>query len=676
VTARDDSKTLVITESVIVRVAVVIVRDSRLRETLLTARLRSESRTEDPSSNKTNNLSLLHLPRSNKHYPLLSLLAKKIMPSQFDNMSVDENPAPPPPALSAAQNNFINVVRFGGDLPGAWGALVREMRFVPSQLPSALCDNLHAFIERNNLRRDYLERFKDCVGVDAQMIRFSLQNFAAQAGFESIEEYFTSQHQRPIMFKLGLGLDSDSNPISDLGNRVRQALRIVYAGAGSKYNLFFISFFHFHRFILCTYFNTPILFSAQAIPPTPQTPTRQDTAYANQYQYNHGTPLAGGGLSYAYANPNLFGPTPPNVYHHLPPGTPGGYSNFVPNGGHYYGHGFAGSVGSHSHAGTSFSHDPNGGQQQQQMSHSQGAHSLAHRGKENFANAPPAAYVPSHISSMRGGDAASTGMSTLSLNEPSNGAKNIEKVKDPHATMQLPEVHNNTMMDRHRMNQFVDKARKDPILATQENSVLQTDSRKHVGLDLSKKVFEEQMGIYDAEDTRFRAGIDDADCKTKNDAAAHGKRMADMADEETEELRAAEAKITEELRAAEAKIKAKFADKKAKEEKDFARKKRESDDEVNEWKEKKEKNKREKEENLTLAKAKLLSFEIGTEIFASLSQLESNQENPEFLNGIDYAISRLDQYRDLLSRTSDNEPGAEEAMELLKSMVWDDHTEL
>jgi len=558
------------------------------------------------------------------------------MPSQFDNMSVDENPAPPPLALSAAQNNFINVVRLGGDLPGAWGALVREMRFAPSQLPSALCDNLHAFIERNNLRQDYLERFKDCVGVDAQMIRFSLQNFAAQAGFESIEEYFTSQHQRPIMFKLGLGLDSDSNPISDLGNRVRQALRIVYAGAGT-----------------------------QAIPPTPQTPTRQDTAYANQYQYNHGTPLAGGGLSYAYANPNLFGPTPPNVYHHLPPGTPGGYSNFVPNGGHYYGHGFAGSVGSHSHAGTSFSHDPNGGQQQQQMSHSQGAHSLAHRGKENFANAPPAAYVPSHISSMRGGDAASTGMSTLSLNEPSNGAKNIEKVKDPHATMQLPEVHNKIMMDRHRMNQFVDKARKDPILATQENSVLQTDSRKHVGLDLSKKVFEEQMGIYDPENTFCRAGIDDEDRKSKNDAAAHGKRMADMADEETEELRAAGAKI-----------KAKFADKKAKEEKDFARKKRESEEKKIEWKERKEKNKREKEDNLTLAKAMLLSFETGTEIFASLSQLESNQENPEFLNGIDVAILRLDRYRELLSRTSDNEPGAEEAIELLKSMVWNDHTEL
>ena len=79
---------------------------------------------------------------------------------------------------------------------------------------------------------------------------------------------------------------------------------------------------------------------------------------------------------------------------------------------------------------------------------------------------------------------------------------------------------------------------------------------------------------------------------------------------------------------------------------------------------------------MTLAKAKLLSFEIGTEIFASLSQLESNQDNTEFLRRIDYNISRLNQYRDILSRISDNEPGAEEAMELLKTLVWDDHTEL
>eukprot|EP00985_Skeletonema_marinoi_P033544 scaffold41588_cov197-Skeletonema_marinoi.AAC.1 len=455
------------------------------------------------------------------------------------------------------------------------------------------------------------------------------------------------------MFKLGLGSDSDSNPVSDLGNRVRRALRIVYNdGAGA----------------------------AQAIPPvgpfhgTPQTPM-QATAYYNQYhQYNHETPVAGGGgLSYANPNPNFFAlsrPTPPNgavaasnVYHHLPPGTPGGgYSNVVPNGGHYYDYGFAGSVGSH--AGTSFSHDPYGGQQQQ-MNHSQGAHYLARRGKENFVNAPPAPSVPSHIPSMRGGDAASTGMSTLSLNESSNGAKKIEKVIDPHATMQLPEVHNKTMMDGHRMTQFVDRARNNPHLATQANSELQTDSRKHVGLNLANNALKEQMGIYDAEETRCRAGIDGADRKSKNVTTAHEKRMADKADEETEELRAAVAKI-----------KAKFADEKANEEKDFARKKRESDDEGNEWKEKLEKNKSEKEENLTLAKAKLLSFEIGTEIFASLSQLESNQENTEFLRRIDYNISRLNQYRDILSRISDNEPGAEEAMELLKTLVWDDHTEL
>ncbi len=149
------------------------------------------------------------------------------------------------------------------------------------------------------------------------------------------------------------------------------------------------------------------------------------------------------------------------------------------------------------------------------------------------------------------------------------------------------------------------------------------------------------------------------------DTAAYTREMADMADEEAEERRAADAKIT-----------AKFTEKRANKEKDFARKRRESEAKKNEWKEKLEENKREKEENLTLAKAMLQSFETGAEIVESLSQLESNRQNPEFLNRIDVNITRLNQFRDCLSRISDNAPDAEEAMELLKRLVWDDHTEL
>lgn len=165
------------------------------------------------------------------------------MPTQFDNMSVDENPAPP--ALSAAQNNFINAVRFGGDLLGALGDLIREM---PSR---DRCVNLNRFIEHNLPRPDYLERFTNCVGGDPQAIRFSLHNFATRAGFNGIEEYFASEPQHNVASKLGLGVHSDNNPVSDLGERIRKALRRV--GAEGEYNLFFISFLHFHRFILCTY---------------------------------------------------------------------------------------------------------------------------------------------------------------------------------------------------------------------------------------------------------------------------------------------------------------------------------------------------------------------------------------------------------------------------------------
>eukprot|EP00984_Skeletonema_dohrnii_P009120 scaffold3455_cov79-Skeletonema_dohrnii-CCMP3373.AAC.2 len=60
------------------------------------------------------------------------------MPSQFDNMSVGENPAPL--ALSAAQNNFINVVRLGGDLPGG-GVLGRTPFHFLCKSYAKICDN-------------------------------------------------------------------------------------------------------------------------------------------------------------------------------------------------------------------------------------------------------------------------------------------------------------------------------------------------------------------------------------------------------------------------------------------------------------------------------------------------------------------------------------------------------
>jgi hypothetical protein len=76
---------------------------------------------------------------------------------------------------------------------------------------------------------------------------------------------------------------------------------------------------------------------------------------------------------------------------------------------------------------------------------------------------------------------------------------------------------------------------------------------------------------------------------------------------------------------------------------------------------------------LTLAKAKKLSFDIGIEIYSKLAQLDEKREDNDFLNRIDTCLTLLDQYRECFSRIHDNPSDAVDAMDRLKSMVWEDY---
>ena len=207
------------------------------------------------------------------------------MPSSLDsdNMSVDENPAPP--ALSVAQHNFINVVcsRSKVDLPLALGALVRE-KFPQSKDLNDFIDNIS--IGGSPLRPSFLALYKEYVGApgvqdkgDNNAIRAFLHTFATHAGFRSIDEYFASQskHHGGRTYYLGLGLDSVSNKISDLGTGIRNATSTKSAtkteynpeAGGGEYELFFsfLSFICIASFLLTSISLILFSVSAQGIPP-------------------------------------------------------------------------------------------------------------------------------------------------------------------------------------------------------------------------------------------------------------------------------------------------------------------------------------------------------------------------------------------------------------------------
>lgn len=332
----------------------------------------------------------------------------------------------------------------------------------------------------------------------------------------------------------------------------------------------------------------------------------------------------------------------------------GGYSIY--NQGNFPGGAF-GSASSQYSGSTYASRAPSSWGMHHSGGHSGGQFSVS-GGKENFLNAPTPSVRSQKFSVDE--DASSLGMNSLSMKE-SNGPKTTVKIKNPETNMHYPDVYQDTMMNKHAMDQHVAKAGENPIYANQKSSELLTRVHNHEGVTNAADMFDEQLGIYDEEETRCQAGIDNVKCMRKDSDTAHNTNMANLADAEANEIR---------------KIKAEYDAKRALKKNDNDRKNRAFDVEIKGWEEKKEENKVEKVDNLTLAKAKKLSFELGIEIFSSLAQLEARQGDQEFINHIHTCVTLLNQYRQCLSRIRDYPSDAGDAMETLKTLVWEDYAQL
>jgi len=194
---------------------------------------------------------------------------------------------------------FTEVLRTGqGDFVGSLAELLR-------QFPR--CEGLDEFIVGNGLGPSYLALFKrHCRDGDPHAVREFLQAVASRAEFEHIDEYLNSQSAAaPITYKLGLGSESSNPGAGELGNKIRNALRLdrdarsrnpqATAQAGGA------------AFPMRTFHGTPA-----------STPGRGATTYSNDHHFNPGTP---GGASYTFNTPG--GRFVPNNFYPSP-GTPGG----------------------------------------------------------------------------------------------------------------------------------------------------------------------------------------------------------------------------------------------------------------------------------------------------------------------------------------------------------------
>mmetsp|Transcript_18645 Transcript_18645/g.37632 ORF Transcript_18645/g.37632 Transcript_18645/m.37632 type:complete len:528 (-) Transcript_18645:1192-2775(-) len=518
---------------------------------------------------------------------------------------------------------FIEVLRTGqGDFVGSLAALLR-------QFPR--CEGLDEFIVGNGLGPSYLALFKrHCRDGDPQAVRVFLQAVASTAEFEHIDEYLNLQSAAaPITYKLGLGSESSNPGAGELGNKIRNALRLdrdarsrnpqATAQAGRA------------GFPMRTFHGTPV---------------RGATTNYNDHHFNPGTP---GGASYTFNTPGGgFVPnnTPggrfvPNNFYPAP-GTPGGgYASFNNQG--HPDHGIPGgfsTVGSH--AGSDFYSDAQSWQQQQQLNRPPGLFI----DKENHVNAP-APSIPSQVSSVGGEVSSIGGFSNLSINgHKSNGA--ATKTVNVHEFIELPDFFSDFVEDRFNSSQHISTAKANPFYAAKKNSELLTKLHAAKSLQRAKDLVEREESIYNNEAREFQRHIDDVDRRKKESLSEHDRDVANIVDEEAEAIR---------------EVKARFAEQRAFKKNEVARAERNLDAEKKDWEQKKAQSKAEKEENLTQAKARLIAFETGVEIVGWLAQLESQSANPEFLRRLENHIRRLDEFQRFHSSN---------AVDALKNWVWDD----
>lgn len=180
---------------------------------------------QDQRSNRsrttTTNNTINALLALNCRDTFIDLAQETNMPSVTSNMSAHGE---------SVEQQFENIVHNGGsadELSRVSGNLARKMQ--------NNADNLLQFIVGNRHGPAYLQCFNHCVG-GPQDIRKFLQNFANSAGFGHVNDYLN--FQRPglsITQKLGFGNERDTAGASEVGKRIRNALRATAqapAGAG------------------------------------------------------------------------------------------------------------------------------------------------------------------------------------------------------------------------------------------------------------------------------------------------------------------------------------------------------------------------------------------------------------------------------------------------------------
>ena len=213
--------------------------------------------------------------------------------------------------------------------------------------------------------------------------------------------------------------------------------------------------------------------------------------------------------------------------------------------------------------------------------------------------------------------------------------------------MHLGDIHN-IMLDQNKFNNYLN------IGLTSQNqlsgmTIKVLNSKEHTGYISYKRLCEEQEDIYDKEESDLDSRIDENDGRLVTVETEHEERMRLIQEEGDEEIRKVKAKLNETIRRVEL---------------EQAKTKRELEAEKDGFQRDKARTKEEKENNLTLPKANLLTIKTAYDLVQLYHMKHVEQDgNPDLQTKINTNLSILQHLQNGIAKKSLDE---------LKLLVWDD----
>jgi len=263
--------------------------------------------------------------------------------------------------------------------------------------------------------------------------------------------------------------------------------------------------------------------------------------------------------------------------------------------------------------------------------------------KENVVNGPTSSFHSGNSQASWGDVSSFAGLSI-------GGNSSAAPKKDERALleqMHLGDIHN-IMLDQNKFNNYLN------IGLTSQNqlsgmTIKVLNSKEHTGYISYKRLCEEQEDIYDKEESGLDSRIDENDGRLVTVETEHEERMRLIQEEGDEEIRKVKAKLNETIRRVEL---------------EQAKTKRELEAEKDGFQRDKARTKEEKENNLTLPKANLLTIKTAYDLVQLYHLKHVEQDgNPDLQTKINTNLSILQHLQNGIAKKSLDE---------LKLLVWDD----